>query len=197
MEYIEYIGTGLGLLCVYLIIRQNILCWPVGIATILIYTHIFFEAKLYSDVLLQGVYLVLHVYGWYYWLKHKPTSEIPLKIKTLSGQAKCAWLSVAISSTYALGAIMEHNTDASVPYYDAATTTISLIAQWLMTRKFIENWLVWIFVDLLAAGVYLYKGLNPTAMLYIAYACMGAYAFITWKQVLFDEKEPELQVRTL
>ena len=193
MESLEYIGTGLGLLCVYLIIRQNILCWPVGIITIGIYTHIFFDAKLYSDVLLQGIYLLLHIYGWYYWLKRKPESDIPLSIQTLSRPAKRAWLVSAITSTYALGFFMGHYTDASVPYFDAATTTISLSAQWLMTRKFIENWLVWIFVDLLAAGVYLYKGLNPTALLYIAYACMGAYGFVTWKRALAGEEEPAFQ----
>lgn len=193
MESLEYIGTGLGLLCVYLIIRQNIFCWPVGIVTIGIYTHIFFEAKLYSDVLLQGVYLLLHFYGWFYWLKRKPDSEAPLLIQTLSGQAKAAWLTTAITTTYALGFIMGHYTDASVPYFDASTTTISLIAQWLMTRKFIENWLVWIFVDLLAASVYFYKGLNLTAFLYIVYACMGTYGFASWKRSLTEREEPAFQ----
>lgn len=193
MESLEYIGTGLGLLCVYLIIRENIFCWPVGIATIGIYTHIFFEAKLYSDVLLQGVYLLLHIYGWCYWIKRKPDSEAPLLIQALTGQAKMAWITSAIASTYTLGFIMSHYTDASVPYFDAATTTISLIAQWLMTRKFIENWLVWIFVDLLAASIYIYKGLNLTAFLYIVYACMGTYGFASWKRSLTELEKPTLQ----
>lgn len=189
MELAEYIGTGLGLLCVYLIIRQNILCWPVGIATIAIYTRIFFEAKLYSDVLLQGIYLLLHIYGWYYWIKRGPDEERPANVQALSTEAKWLWLAIAITSTYTLGFVMGHYTDASVPYFDAATTTISLIAQWLMTRKFIENWLVWIFVDVLAAGVYLYKSLNATALLYMVYACLGVYGFITWRRTVISESE--------
>ena len=181
MDFLEIVATVLGFIGVYLVIRQNIWCWPVGIVVVSIFAYIFFKAKLYSDVGLQIFYIIVQGYGWYYWLRGgKPDEGEGPKVKRMSLVHGCWYILGGVISTYLLGWTMQTYTDASLPYWDAGTTVFSIIAQWLVTRKILECWVVWFVVDILLTGIYAWKGLYPTMILHAAYIGMAAAGLIAW-----------------
>jgi len=182
---IEIVATVFGLASVLLTVRQNIWCWPTGLIMVFLYIFIFYEARLYSDMGLQVVYVVLQIYGWYHWL-HGGKDKGELKVMRIGRRGAAGWALVAVACTFGLGYTMRTFTNASLPYWDAAATVMSLIAQWLMARKVLESWVIWIAVDVLSIGIYLAKGLYPTMVLYVAFlvlATMGLFAWRkSWKQ---------------
>jgi nicotinamide mononucleotide transporter len=182
MQAIELVAVVLGLACVWLTARQHIACWPTGLAMVLLYIVIFFRAKLYSDVLLQVAYVILQIYGWHAWLRGGP-DRTPLVIGRLPLGHAVAWGAVGMCVTAALGATMHTYTDASFPWIDAAATVASLIAQWLMGRKVLESWLVWIGVDIVSIGLYLAKDLHLTAALYAVFLALATWGWFQWRNV--------------
>lgn len=183
---IEIIASVAGFICVFLIIKRSIWCWFFGFIQVTLFAYIFFGAKLYSDAGLHVVYMVLQFYGWWNWIKHShPQNKQPpqLVIHPTSSTDLVAWSGVAILGTLILGFIMDTYTDASFAYPDAFTTSASLVAQWLLTRRHLFNWLFWIVVDVVAIFIYLQKGLYPTSVLYFTLLIMcffGQYSW--WKQ---------------
>lgn len=182
MQPLEIVAVIIGLACVALTVRQHILCWPSGLGMVLLYIVIFFQAKLYSDVLLQMVYVGLQIYGWYAWLHGGPEKK-PLVVSRLSSTHGISWFFCGALSAGTLGALMHSFTDASFPYVDAVATIASLIAQWLMGRKVLESWLVWIFVDVVSIGLYFAKELYPTAILYVVFLGMAIWGWYEWRNV--------------
>jgi nicotinamide mononucleotide transporter len=180
MLSIELVASILGLLCVWLTVRQNILCWPTGLAMVSLYIAIFFNAKLYSDMLLQCVYVVLQLYGWYAWL-HGGLDQASLTVHRLPARHILPWCWMGVLLSLALGTLMRTVTDASYPYVDAFATVASLIAQWFMGRKILESWLVWILVDVVSIGLYLAKGLYPTAVLYAVFLGLATHGWFAWR----------------
>lgn len=172
-----------GLLCVWLTVRQNIWCWPVGLVMVLLYAWIFYHARLYSDMGLQIVYVGLQIYGWAHWLRGGPRDS-GLPVTRLTSGRAVLWVSVGVVGTVLLGGSMARWTDASLPGWDAATTVLSLIAQYLLARKVLENWLFWIVVDVLAVGIYLVKELYVTAGLYAVFLGLATWGWLAWKQSL-------------
>lgn len=181
MQHLEILAVILGLACVWLTARQHIGCWPAGLAMVSLYLVIFFEAKLYSDMLLQGIYIVLQIYGWYAWL-HGGDRGGRLDVSRLPRSQIWTWLAVCAGGTAALGGLMSGYTDAALPYVDAFTTAASLIAQWLMGRKVLESWLVWIVVDIVSVHVYLVRDLHLTAGLYLVFLVLAAWGWWQWRQ---------------
>jgi len=180
MTVIELIATLFGLACVALCIRQSIWNWPTGLVQVVLYAWVFFHAKLYSDFLLHIIYAGLAIYGWIHWLVGGPqTNALPINRLTLS--AFGAWVTVALAGAAILGRIMHRYTDAALPYWDAVITTLSLVAQYLIARKTLENWLFWIAVDVLAVGVYFYKGLYITTGLYGVFLVMATMGWFAWR----------------
>ncbi len=179
MDPFEITAACFGLLCVWLVIRQNIWCWPTGLVMVTLYIVIFYQARLYSDMGLQVVYIVLQVYGWWYWLRGGREAQPP-PVTRLSRGGWLLWPAVALAGTAILGFTMHRYTDADLPYPDAATTVLSLIAQYLMARKILESWLAWIIVDVLAIGIYLAKELYPTAVLYAVFLVLATLGLIAW-----------------
>jgi nicotinamide mononucleotide transporter len=180
---LEIAAVLLGLACVGLTVREHIACWPTGLAMVTLYIFIFYRAKLYSDMLLQVVYIFLQIYGWYAWLHGGPASS-RLPVSTLPAGHGVRWLAVCVLGTLALGGAMKHYTDAALPYIDAFATTASLVAQWLMGRKVLQSWLVWIVVDVVSIGMYAAKALYPTAGLYVLFLALATLGFFTWKRSL-------------
>jgi nicotinamide mononucleotide transporter len=179
--WLEVAATVFGLASVYLTTRQSIWCWPTGLVMVSLYVVIFFHAKLYSDTLLQVVYIFVQFYGWFHWKKGGgPGSELP--VTRLSARSWVLWLAVSIAGAAALGSFMAHRTDASFPYADAAIASLSLVAQWLMARKVLENWHFWIAVDVLAIGVYLGKNLYLTTGLYAVFLGLCVYGLAEWRR---------------
>ncbi len=181
MSTLEIVAAVFGLLSVWFTVKENIWCWPTGLIMVFLYTFVFYEARLYSDVILQVIYIFLQIYGWYVWLQpHRNRQK--LAVTSISNLAKIVWMGVAIASTFSLGWVMKHYTNASLPYWDAGITVLSLIAQWLMAKKVLESWLFWITVDVIAVGVYGYKHLYPTTGLYAVFLVLAVLGYAAWKQ---------------
>ncbi|HCT46203.1 MAG TPA: aminotransferase [Phycisphaerales bacterium] len=183
MSGIEFVAALMGVLSVWLTVRQNIWCWPTGLVMVGLYIWIFFDAKLYSDAGLQVVYVVLCSYGWYHWARGGDR-ESALHVTRLKSTAFTAWWLAGLGFAGLLGFIMSTRTDASMPYPDAVTTVLSLVAQFLMTRKKLESWVFWISVDVIAIGVYLMKGLYVTSGLYALFLVLAVLGYLAWKMDL-------------
>lgn len=179
MQPIEIVAAAFGLACVWLTVRRHIGCWPTGLVSVLLYIVVFYGAKLYSDMLLQVVYVVLQIYGWYAWL-HGGPDRMPLVVSRLPREQIGPWLFCCALGTASLGTSMRLGTDASFPYVDALAAVASLIAQWLMGRKVLESWLVWIFVDVISIGLYFAKALYPTAALYLVFLGLATWGWFEW-----------------
>ncbi len=178
---IEAAATLLGLANQWLTIRRNIYCWPVGIASVVLFGAVFFNARLYSDLLLQGVYVGLQGYGWYAWLHGGPgRAVLPVRRLAPIDYWRAPLLIVGIAA--ALGSIMRFATDASLPYVDASATALSLVAQWLQARKVLEAWIVFIAGNLIFIGIYATKGLYITIVLFIVLTIMAIAGYIAWRQ---------------
>jgi nicotinamide mononucleotide transporter len=181
MTTIEIIATIFGLACVLLYIRQSIWSWPTGLVQVVLYAWVFYHARLYSDFLLHLVYTALQIYGWYHWLRGSPQDGQP-QVRRLSIMAAGTCGIVAILGTGTLGFVMRRFTNADLPYWDATITILSLLAQYLIARKVLENWLIWVVVDVLAIGVYWYKGLYITTGLYLVFLFMAVTGWFAWRK---------------
>jgi nicotinamide mononucleotide transporter len=183
MNPIEIIAAVFGVVSVFLSVKQNIWSWPTAIINVGLYIIVFFESKLYADTGLQVVYVVLNAYGWYHWLyggKNRtelPVSKTSARLGTLLGM-------LILAGTAVIGTFLSRQTDAALPYVDAFTTSTSLVAQWMMTRKLLENWIIWVAVDVIYIGMYIYKSLYVTAVLYLIFLILSALGFVQWKRSL-------------
>ena len=180
-DWIQLLAVTFGIISVYLSVRQNIWSWPTAIVNVLLYVLVFRQARLYSDMGLQVVYAVLSVYGWYEWL-HGGLNKTPLKVSRWSARSATPLVLLCALGTWRLGHQFAIHTDASLPYLDAGLTMTSLVAQYLMTRKVLENWLIWIAADVVYVGMFLYKGLNPTAALYAVFFVLAVVGYLEWKR---------------
>lgn len=174
MTPLEIAGVVTGALSVWFAARQNWLTWPIGLVNIAAFLVMFWHAKLYSDVLLHCVYLGLTVYGWLMWGQTKDE----LKVTRESSWGLWAWC-VAVG-TLAMGNILSH-TDAAFPYLDSFVASMSILANWLMSRKVLECWLVYIVSDVVAISIYAAKGLDLTAALYLLYLVLCVKGYRSWR----------------
>ena len=176
---IEWVATVAGFFCVYLIIKRSIWCFAFGFVQVSIYSWIFYDVKLYSDMVLNLFYIGFQIYGWLIWRKSQDDSG---HVVVVSGSTKeyALWTLVIITSTFIVGTLVSRNTDASFPYPDAFTTCASLVAQWLMSHKKLWNWAVWIIVDVAAIAIYWQKALYPTSLLYLCFLVMAMIGQRQW-----------------
>jgi nicotinamide mononucleotide transporter len=183
MSLLEVVAVAITLVSVWLTVRQNIWCWPTGIVSVALYALVFREAKLYADMGLQAVYAALSVYGWWEWL-HGGAGGTRLSVSRGSKKTHLAAAAAGALFAAGLGLLLARTTDASLPFADSALTSFSLVAQWLMTRKLLENWLVWIAVDVLYVGLFCYKSLYLTAGLYAVFLGLAVVGFREWRRSL-------------
>jgi nicotinamide mononucleotide transporter len=178
--FLEWIGTVSGFACVYLAAKQNILNWPISIVSVLAYSILFFEYKLYGDAALQLYFLGTAIYGWYYWIKRKEEHKKPI-VKLSKKEIGLIAVIITILSVF-LGLFLDHFTDTNVPYADGFCTAMSFVAQFLMTRKVLQNWILWIIVDICYLPLYLYKNLALTTILYILLLILAAIGYLDWRK---------------
>ena len=181
MLLIEVLATIFGFICVWLTIKQNIWCWPAGLVQVSLYIFVFYQARLYSDMGLHVIYVFMQFFGWYYWM-YGGEDRGKAKVTRLSPRARAAWSTTALVGTALLGFFMHNYTNADLPYWDAATTVLSLIAQWLMAKKILESFMIWITVDVLCVGIYSVKELYPTTGLYLAFLVMATMGYLEWRK---------------
>ena len=190
MDPVEVLAAVFGFVCVVLTLRRNIWCWPTGLVQVSLYIWVFWKAKLYSDMGLHVVYVLMSFYGWWHWLRGG-LDKGRVRVERLTRPGALFWLVLAGAGTAGLGLLMATRTDAALPYWDAATTVLSLIAQWLMARKVLESWLYWITVDVLAVGIYAVKGLYPSSLLYGTFLVLASLGFFAWLKSLREQGTSE------
>lgn len=179
MTVVEVLAVIAGLLCVWLTVRRNIWCWPIGLIQVVLYIVVFARVRLYSDVMLQVIYIPMQIYGWHHWLRgDERRSTLP--VTTLSSRDRLLWGAVAVIGSALWGFAMATWTNAAAPYGDAFIVVSSLAAHWLLARKKVESWVLWIAVDLVAVGVYGSRGLALTTGLYIVYLGLAAAGLSAW-----------------
>lgn len=179
LDITEVLGFVTGALTVWLVVKQNIWNWPIGIANNIFFILLFWRSHLYADMGLQFVYIVISVYGWYWWL-NGGRNRSKLTVSRIRYKEALLLLGVTIIGTYAM---MIHLTkiDDAAPFLDALTTVMSLIAQYMLTKKYLENWLVWISVDVIYIYLYASKSLVLTGILYFIFLCMCIVGFRQWR----------------
>jgi len=188
-NYVELLGAILGVIYVFFSIRQNILTWPVGLLTSILYVWVFFVSKLYADMGLQMYYVVISIYGWYEWLRGNQSNHSePIKVSRLSMKLGFILSIISLFLFILIWFILKNYTDSPVPVADALATALSIIATWMLARKILEHWLVWIFVDAFSIGLFIYKDLLPTVILFVVYTVMAVVGFIEWKKELMEGK---------
>lgn len=182
MPSLEATAVIVNILGVWLTARRNMMCWPVGIVGVLLYLRQFYLWHLYGDMLLQGVYIVILIYGWHSWSKNqtnKKESEYSQNIKP-----QYLFLQIALAPVIALpiGWGFSRFTDDPQPYLDSLLMCLSLLASIWTTRKYIENWYLWIFIDFIYALLFLYRQDFLTANLYGMFEILAIYGAYQWKQ---------------
>lgn len=181
VNQLELVAAIVGAVSVWLSVRQNIWSWPTAIVNVVLYALVFYEAKLYADMGLQVIYAVLSVYGWYEWL-YGGEGRTELRVSRTRPRLAILLGAIALAGSVALGTLLHHETDAALPYMDAALSSTSLVAQWMMTRKLLENWAVWIAVDVLYVGMFIFKGLYLTAGLYAVFFVLAVRGYVDWRR---------------
>jgi nicotinamide mononucleotide transporter len=180
MSGLELFAAALGVIAVWLTVKQNPWCWPVGLVMVLLYSWIFFEVKLYSDMLLQVIYAALQLYGWRQWTRPGVTHD-GRHVSLLDGKSVALGLAVGAVGSLLLGAAMAHWTDAAQPWLDAALTGFSLVAQLWMAQKRLQCWPLWVALDVIFVGLFIYKELYLTAALYGVFALLAVQGWRTWR----------------
>jgi nicotinamide mononucleotide transporter len=179
VTWLEVIGVITGLLCVYLAAKNIIWNWPFAIISVTIYIFIFFNSHLYADMGLQFYFLATNIYGWYFWSRKPATDDKTPVVLIKKQEAIVSLIAIAIFTVF-LGSVLKYTT-ASYPYIDSFCTAVSLVAQFFLARKVLENWLLWVFVDVIYVGVYIFKGLHLTALMYAIYVAIALMGYIDWK----------------
>ncbi|SKB70883.1 nicotinamide riboside transporter PnuC [Daejeonella lutea] len=177
---LETAGVITGILCVYLAAKNKIWNWPFAIISVIIYIFIFWDAKLYADMGLQVYFLVMNFYGWYFWSRKDASQTVPVSSITLREIVLSIFGIVVF--TAGLGFFLYKGTDASFPFIDSFCTACSLVAQIFLARKVMENWLIWIFVDIIYVGVYIVKDLHLTAGMYALYIYIAVMGYLEWRR---------------
>lgn len=176
----EVSAAVVSVVAVWLTARRSPWCWPVGLVSVVAYAWIFVDAKLYSDTLLQAIFAVLIVYGWHRWLRNLD-DDGHVRVASLSPREAVVHLAIGSAAALALGYVMHRYTDASLPWLDAALTAFSLVAQWWQARRHAAAWWLWIAVDVIYVGEYVYKSLPVTAVLYVALIVLAAMGLKSWR----------------
>lgn len=177
---LETSGVITGILCVYLAAKNKIFSWPFAIISVIIYVFIFWDAKLYADMGLQVYFLIMNFYGWYYWSRKDDSKKT--HVTSINSREIIFSVIGIVVFTAVLGFFLYNGTDASFPFIDSFCTACSLVAQIFLARKVMENWLIWIFVDIIYVGVYLAKDLHLTAGMYALYIYIAAIGYLEWRR---------------
>lgn len=180
-NWLEIVAVAFGLGSVWLSTREHIASWPTAIVNVGIFFFVFWNARLYADAVLQLVYLSLSVYGWYAWLRGG-TAHTQLRVSRATRMVWVVCVLVVVAFGLGLGAFLARHTDSPVPYLDAMLTSVSLAAQWMMTRKILENWVVWIVADIVYVPMFISRGLPYTAGQYLVFLVLALMGYFGWKR---------------
>jgi len=183
-NWVEIAGAILGMAYVFLSIKQHILTWLLGLLTSFLYIIVFFNSGFYADMALQSYYVFVSVYGWILWAKGTKKDEGKEGLLVTKTSKKLFFILVPISSVlwFLIWIILKTFTDSIVPIGDSFTTAMSIVATWMLARKKLEHWIVWVVVDAVCVILFLWKGLYPTVALYIVFTVAAAWGYFEWSK---------------
>lgn len=182
-NWLEYAAVLTGIITVWLSTRQRLAAWPVALVNATLYFIIFQRDGFYANMGLQVVYFGLSCYGWYKW-RFGGADRTELPVTRTPARLVPILVLIVIAGTVGLGFLLADPAKPVVTWIDAGTTGTSLVAQWMMTRKLLENWLIWVAVDVVYVGMFLSAGLWPTAVLYGVFFVLAAMGYVEWKRTL-------------
>ena len=184
-QYLEILGTIVGLVYLYLEYKADIWLWLASIIMPAIYLVVFYDAGLYADTAINIYYLVVAIYGWFSW-RYGSKERKELAISHISPRQILAMVGLYAVMQVVISLALLHLTDSDVAWFNGLTSALSIVGMWMLARKYIEQWIVWCVVDILSAGLYLHKGLYFTAILYILYALIAIFGYQKWKKLMKD-----------
>lgn len=177
----EAFGFVTGVANVWLVTRESLWCWPLGVLNAVFYMVVFARAGLYSDTGLQVVYFTLSLYGWWHWWRGDPRRE-PVVVTRTAPRLGATLALIVLVVWVLLATITSRIPGAALPWLDAILVAVSLVAQWMMTRKLLENWLLWIGVDVGYIGLFINRGLPLTAVLYAVFLGLATLGYVQWRR---------------
>lgn len=187
MNNYEIVGAITGLLCVWLAARQNVWTWPIALVSVFCYFVFFYQIRLYADMGLQVFFLGSNLYGWYEWL-YGGKNKVELPVTRLQPAQIALALIVGAITSILLALYFKSFTNASYPWIDSTLAAFSIVAQILLTRKKIENWVIWLMVDVVYVGLYWKKEAYVTAALYFLFLIIAVQGLWAWKKAMKAER---------
>ncbi|KXO86277.1 nucleoside transporter [Acinetobacter venetianus] len=182
MSPLEIIAVVISIIGVALTVRRNMWCWWFNFVAFVLYGYLFYTYKLYGETILQFFFMVMNFYGFYYWLKGK-REDHEIRIEAIAPQTVIIQMLIAATGGLIFGLVLKHFTDAAVPMLDSQLAAFSLLATYWTSRKHIATWVLWVFVDIIYVGMFIYKDLFLTAALYTVFVGLAAYGWWQWEQV--------------
>ena len=189
-HWIEIVGAILSLIYLYQSIKAKVSLWFFGIISSLFYIVVFFQTKFYADMSLQFYYVIISIYGWINWKRGEKGNNEELPTIELTKKLLFILILATIGIYIIYYQILSRFTDSTIPKSDALVGALSVVGTWMLAKKLIENWLVWIAADALCVGLYIYKDLYPTAILFIIYTTMAAVGYWQWKKTMTEVEIP-------
>lgn len=178
---LDIVSSGFSLTSTIYSIKNNKLTWPTSLIAIVIGIFLYYQKGLYGDMGLHVVYIIMAIYGWYQW-QHGGKNHSKLSITSISIKATIVLIIIALIGIFGLYELLHLRTNSNVPLWDASITIISLIADYMMCRRFIQCWFVWGFVDALFSGIYFYKNIPAHALLYAFYTTLAIIGYLNWRK---------------
>lgn len=182
MSWLELFGAVSGLVCVWLVARQHVWNWPIGLTNNALFFVLFWRGKLYADALLQIAFAALSIYGWWRWTRHGTQPEA--RIRTTTRREWLLLTLLSVLATVAVAALLASQSDSPAPLWDASVLTLSLAATYGQAQKLLESWYVWIVVDLLSIPLYVSRSLHLTALVYVVFLVLCLIGLRDWKRAL-------------
>ncbi|MBN1951736.1 MAG: nicotinamide mononucleotide transporter [Bacteroidales bacterium] len=180
VNYIELLATLTGLIYIIFSVRGKMLLWLFGFISSALFVIVFFRSRIYADMGINVYYVLVSIYGWFHWKYDKKRNQKTLPYARLDFRTALYLLGVSILVFIFIAFILDKLTDSDIPLPDAFTTAFSITATWMLARKIIEQWLIWIVVDLVSAGLYIYKELYPSVLLFLTYTVLAYVGYKTW-----------------
>jgi nicotinamide mononucleotide transporter len=180
-NYIEVIAAFTGLIYLFYSIQGNKKLWVYGLITSSIYVYVCFIAGIYADMGINIYYVIVSIYGWIHWNFYRKNDKTEIPISRTRPVEYLIIIAFTAILYFLIAIILLRLTNSTIPYLDALTTSASITATWMLARKMLEHWIIWVFVDAVSIGLYIYKGLYPTSILFLVYTVLAVIGFKQWQ----------------
>ena len=187
VSWLECVAFALALAMVLFEIRVDARAWPLAIASSLLYCALFWNSRLYGEASLQIFFAAVAGWGWWQWLRGTTADGSPLRVRWLGARGRWTLVAVLALAWPATGAFLRRYTDTDVPWWDAFPTAASVIGQWLLGRKHVETWIVWLVVNVVSVLLFAYKGLWLTVLLYAVFVALSVQGLVAWRRIAREQ----------